>query len=478
MIGRRFGAAVAVLAAAALFACGAALRNGEAPPASAGSGSFAFVDVTVIPMDRTGVLEEQTVLVSDGVIHGIGPTSQFPAPTGYTVIDGRGKFLIPGLAEMHAHVPGSNAPEQLVRDIMLLYVANGVTTIRGMLGAPMQLELREQLARGEIVGPTLYVGAPSLNGQSAPTPEAATRLVREHKAAGYDFLKLHPGLLRPVYDALVSAAREIGITFAGHISAAVGLARTLEARQSTIDHLDGYLEASLAEPLRSRMMAGPVPFSEWVPAVDPARVRYWAGRTRDAGTWNVPTAFLWESFYSAESPEEAAQRPEMRYASPQQVNQWMQQKRNMTQSQRSQGVRTEDIDRFLELRRLALRALGDSGARLLMGTDSPQMFNVPGFALHREVVVMQEVGLTPFQILESGTRNVARYAERDLKLDGKFGSVVPGNRADLVLLDADPLANVRNLARRSGVMVRGRWFPAAELQQGLDEMARRYRPGQ
>jgi imidazolonepropionase-like amidohydrolase len=206
-------------------------------------------------------------------------------------------------------------------------------------------------------------------------------------------------------------------------------------------------------------------------------VRYWAGRTRDAGTWNVPTAFLWESFYSAESPEEAAQRPEMRYASPQMVSGWMRQKRNMTQSQQAQGVRTEDIDRYLELRRLALRALGDSGALLLMGTDSPQMFNVPGFALHREVVVMQEVGLTPFQILESGTRNVARYAERELKLDGKFGSVVPGNRADLVLLDADPLANVRNLARRSGVMVRGRWFPAADLQQGLEEMARRYRPG-
>lgn len=440
-------------------------------------GDFAFVNVTVIPMDRAGVLADQTVFVSDGRIQAIGATLRMGSRAGYTVIDGRGKFLIPGLAEMHAHIPGANAPEQLVRDIMFLYVANGVTTIRGMLGAPNQLALRDQVKRGGITGPTIFVGAPSLNGQSAPTAEAATRLVRVHKAAGYDFLKLHPGLTRPVYDAIGEAAREAGITFAGHVSAGVGLEHTLEAKQSTIDHLDGYLEASLPEPLRSRMMAGPVPFGEWVPAVDPARVRYWAGRTRDAGTWNVPTAFLWESFYSAESPEEAAQRREMRYASPRQVNQWMQQKRNMTQSQQAQGVRAEDIDRFLELRRLALRALGDSGALLLMGTDSPQMFNVPGFALHREVVVMQEVGLTPFQILASGTRNVALYAERDLKLDGRFGSIVPGNRADLVLLDADPLLNVRNLARRSGVMAGGRWFPAAELDRGLEEMARRYRPG-
>ncbi|CAN5642723.1 amidohydrolase family protein [soil metagenome] len=480
MMRKQVGAAVAMLAVAAQFACGVALRNGDVPPASAAAniGDFAFVNVTVISMDRTGVLEEQTVLVSDGVIKGIGPTSQFPARIGDTVIDGRGKFLIPGLAEMHAHVPGGNAPEQLLRDIMFLYVANGVTTIRGMLGAPNQLILREQLARGEIAGPTFFVGAPSLNGQSASTPEAGSRLVREHKTAGYDFLKLHPGLTRPVYDAIVATAGEVGITFAGHVSAGVGLERTLEARQSTIDHLDGYLEASVPDPLRARMLSGQVPFSEWVPAVDPARVRYWAGRTREAGTWNVPTAFLWESFYSAESPEEAAQRPEMRYASPQMVSGWMQQKRNMTESQQSQGVLSEDVDRFLELRRLALRALADSGAPLLMGTDSPQMFNVPGFALHREVVVMQEAALTPFQILESGTRNVARYVERDLGLDGNFGAIVPGNRADLVLLDANPLLNVRNLARRSGVMVRGRWFTAAELEQGLADMARRYRPGQ
>jgi imidazolonepropionase-like amidohydrolase len=470
-----------ILALAGLLLIGGAIAAAgpveRASAARTAPGDFAFVNVTVIPMDRAGALENQTVLVSGGVIRSVSSSERRAVPAGYTVIDGRGKYLIPGLAEMHAHVPGGNAPEQLVRDIMFLYVANGVTTIRGMLGAPMQLELRERLARGELVGPTLYVGAPSLNGQTAPSPEAAARLVREHKAAGYDFLKLHPGLLRPAYDALVSAAREVGITFAGHISAAVGLERTLEARQSTIDHLDGYLEASLPEPLRARMMAGPVPFGEWVPAVDPARVRYWAGRTRDAGTWNVPTAFLWESIYTAESPEEAAERPEMRYASPQMVDGWMRQKRNMTQQQQAQGVRSEDVERFLELRRLALRALGDSGALLLMGTDSPQMFNVPGFALHREVVVMQEVGLTPFQILESGTRNVARYAERELKLDGKFGSIVPGNRADLVLLDANPLINVRNLARRSGVMVRGRWFSVAELQHGLDEMAKRYRPG-
>ena len=122
---------------------------------------------------------------------------------------------------------------------------------------------------------------------------------------------------------------------------------------------------------------------------------------------------------------------------------------------------------YLALRRRVLKALSDSGARLLMGTDSPQMFNVPGFALHREVALMVDAGVPTYKVLESGTRNVAEYARRDLKLPGDFGTVAVGNRADLVLLDANPLASVSNLARRAGVMVRGRWVSAAEIERGL-----------
>ena len=469
------GVAGLLLIGGAISAAGPIKVDGAARTAP---GNVAFVNVTVVPMDREGTLANQTVLVSGGRIQSVASSEQRAVLAGYAVIDGRGKFLIPGLAEMHAHIPGANAPEQLVRDIMFLYVANGVTTIRGMLGAPNQLVLREQTARGEVLGPTIFVGAPSLNGTSAPTPEVGARLVREHKAAGYDFLKLHPGLTRPVYDAIAASAREAGITFAGHISAGVGLERTLEARQSTIDHLDGFLEASVPDAMRARLMNGAVSFTEWVPEIDPARVRFWAGRIRDAGTWSVPTAFLWESFYAGDSPEVAAQRPEMRYAPPQMVAGWIRQKENMTRQQQSDRVAAPDVRRFLEMRRLALKSLADSGALVLMGTDSPQMFNVPGFALHREVRVMQDAGMTPFQILESGTRNVALYAERDLKLDGRFGSVVPGNRADLVLLDANPLLDARNLARRAGVMVRGRWLSAAELDHGLEEIARRNRPAQ
>ena len=434
----------------------------------------AFVNVNVIPMDRERVLEGQTVIVRDGRIASIEPSARARIPAGALRVDGRGKYLMPGLAEMHAHIPGAQAPEQVIRDIFTLYVANGVTTIRGMLGAPNQLTLRAKTASGEMLGPTIFVGAPSLNGNSAADPATAARLVREHKAAGYDFLKLHPGIPRTSYDSIVAASRAIGITYAGHISAGVGLEHTLASRQSTIDHLDGYLEAALPEAVRMRLVADQANLGEMVNAVDASRFAALAADTRKAGTWNVPTAFLWESFFSPEAPEEMAKRAEMKYAQPQWITGWSNQKRNRIQQDQSNGVSPEVSARYLALRRTLLKTLVDSGAKLLMGTDSPQMFNVPGFALHHEIELMQEAGLTPYQVLESGTRNVAEYAANDLKLDGKFGTVAVGNRADLILLDANPLTDVRNVARRAGVMVRGRWLPSAELDRMLAEMAARH----
>ena len=199
----------------------------------------AFVDVTVVPMDRQRTLPAHTVIVRGDRIVAMGPSRSTPVPRGARRVTGAGRYLMPGLAEMHAHVPGGGTSPETIRDLMFLYVANGVTTIRGMLGAPTQLELRALLARGEVLGPTLYVGAPSLNGTSAPDAATAERLIRTHKAAGYDLLKLHPGLTVPAWDAIVRTGQEVGITYAGHVSAEVGLERALAGRQSTVDHLDG-----------------------------------------------------------------------------------------------------------------------------------------------------------------------------------------------------------------------------------------------
>jgi len=438
--------------------------------------TVAFTDVTVIPMDREGVLRNQTVVVRDGRIVSVGPAARVTVDKEALRIDGRGKFLMPGLAEMHAHVQGPQAPnsEEMNRDIMFLYVANGITTIRAMLGAPNQLVLRTDLRDGKVLGPTMYVAAPSLNGQSAPDAETAERLVRAHKASGYDLLKIHPGLMRPAYDAIVRTAREVGITWAGHVSIPIGVEYILETKQSTIDHLDGYIEAAASEEVRRAMSTGPVPPAQIWRSVSEPRFRELARKTKEAGTWNVPTMFLWESFFAPGSPEEWAKRDEMKYAPKQWVNNWINQKRQRIQQDTQNGVSPADAALHISLRRKMLKALVDEGAPLLMGTDSPQMFNVPGFALHRELQVAVDAGLTPYQVLQSGTRNVGRYVAQDLKQDGNFGTVTPGSRADLVLLNSNPLSSLRNLTDRAGVMVKGRWISRAEIDKGLADLAAKY----
>ena len=199
--------------------------------------------------------------------------------------------------------------------------------------------------------------------------------------------------------------------------------------------------------------------------------------SRTLNVWNVPTMYLWENFYNERTAEELGALPEMAYVSQQQVNAWMNQKRNRGQGDAAQQMTPERRARYLTLRRQMLKVLADEGAPLLMGTDSPQMFNVPGYALHRELAVARASGLTTFQILQSGTRNVGRYVRESLKEDGAFGTVTAGEWADLVLLDANPLENLDHLTRRSGVFVRGRWLPASELNAGLERIRARHAAG-
>lgn len=450
-----------------------ALQLGVLPAAALAQGPgaapapVAFTNVTVLTMDGDRRLADHTVIVRDGRIAALGPSASTPVPTGVTRVDGRGKFLMPGLAEMHAHVPPGNPTREQLEDIMFLYVANGITTIRGMLGAPYQIQLKEQLERGAMLGPQFFPAAPSLNGNSAPTPEAAVALVRQAKATGYDLVKIHPGVSRATWDAAVAEMRAQGLTFGGHIPFDVGIVHAMRTGIATIDHVDGYLEAAVRD---SAVYAPGSQLGDIIDAVDPAKFPALARMARELQVWNVPTMYLWENFYNDRTPEELGALPEMQYVSPQQVTAWMNQKRGRALADENQRMTPERRARYLALRRQMLKALADAGAPLLMGTDSPQMFNVPGYALHRELQVARAAGLTPQQVLESGTRNVGRYARESLRQDGRFGTVAAGQWADLVLLDADPTVDLEHLTRRSGVMLRGRWVSAAEIAAGLERI--------
>jgi hypothetical protein len=223
--------AAAVLAGATC--AGFVLNTGAQAPATA------FVGVSVIPMDKETVLASYTVVVRDGRIAAFGPDGMTTIPEGAVRVDGKGKFLMPALAEMHAHIPGGQAPDAAVERTLFLYAANGIGTIRGMLGDPRHLVYRERAAKGEILSPRIYTAGPSFNGKTAATKEMAVEAVIAQKKAGYDLLKIHPGVPRDAFDALAARADELKIPFAGHVPADVGLQRALDAKYRSIDHLDG-----------------------------------------------------------------------------------------------------------------------------------------------------------------------------------------------------------------------------------------------
>jgi imidazolonepropionase-like amidohydrolase len=435
-----------------------------AAPAKADS-VVAFVDVTVIPMDRERSVPHNTVLIQGGRILKVGPVQKVAVPAGALQVNGQGKFLIPGLAEMHAHIPGGQAPDSVVERTLFLYVAGGITTIRGMLGHPRHLELRARAGRPDVISPWIYTSGPSFNGNSVPTVQAAVGRVAEQKAAGYDFLKIHPGIKREVFESLSAAAQRAGLRLAGHVPLEVGLDRALEARYASIDHLDGYVEAMVREnspisPAESQLFG-----LNLGQHLDESRIPALVRATKDAGVWNVPTQTLMENLAPDVSVEALRRLPEMRFVPAATLAEWSQEKSSILSET---GSTAESARRTLAVRRKLIRALHAGGAGLLLGSDAPQIYNVPGFSIHRELEVMVAAGLSPYAALETGTRNVAVF----LGTLDEAGTIEAGKRADLVLLEGNPLTDIRNTTRRAGVMLHGRWLPQKDIEARLGAIAR------
>ena len=443
--------------------CGGAPDSGA--PALEGEVT-AFIGVTVVPMDRERVIADQTVVVHDGRIVARGASADTPVPENAQRIDGVGKYLMPGLAEMHGHLPSPSMPEQVTENVLFLYVANGLTTVRGMQGNPSQIELRDRIRQGELVGPQLFLGSPSMNGNSVTTVEDADRLVREYHAAGFDLLKVHEGLSADVYDAIAATANEVGIPFAGHVTDNVGLFHALESGQATIDHLDNYIESLVPED-RMREVPALRGVDQLLDLVDENRLSTVIEATLAADAGVIPTMVLWENGIFATRPSEELleEWAEVRYMPPDTVQCWIQ-----AVDQRVESSNLDAGRAVATLRRRLLKALHDGGVKVYLGTDSPQIFSVPGFSIHREMQLYVDVGLTPYDVLESGTRMVAEYFDAA----DDFGTVAVGRRADLLLLDGNPLDDVGNVARRAGVMVSGHWIAEEEIQRRLTEIADYY----
>lgn len=421
-----------------------------------GADTTVFVNVNIVPMTTEVVLSGQTVIVERGKIANIGPVESVPIPEDAQIVDGTDRFLMPGLAEMHAHVTGTRPGE--IDRLFTLFVANGITTIRGMLGQYSHLDLRARLETGEVFGPRFVTSGPSLNGRSVSSAADAARQVREQHAAGYDFIKVHPGLTAEEFAALAATANELGMPYAGHVPVAAGVREALRSHMATIDHLDGYFVALL--PPDSHGSGGFGGFFDVMLAreLDSEKIAALAAATAMAGTWNVPTQVLVEQMVDGTSVTDLRNRSEMRYVPESTVNDWVIAKERQLAER---GFDPETAALAIDLRRRLILALHDSGAGLLLGSDAPQIFNVPGFSAHRELDVLVAAGLTPYEALQTGTSAVAKF------LGSNTGVVAVGKEADLILLDANPLEDIRNSRRIHGVMLRGQWLPASELEQRL-----------
>lgn len=458
-----------------------ALLTLSTAPAAA-QAAVAFTHVSVIPMDRERVLPDQTVLVRDGRIVAMGPSADVRVPANARRVDGTGKFLIPGLHDMHAHLFSDAAvPDSVAPDELRIMLANGVTTARLMMGTPEQLQLRERVRRGQIVGPTLFLASPQFagrvygdtahfNGRVAATPEQARAAVREVKAAGYDYVKLTLFISVPVYEAIVDEARKVGIRVIGHVDPQVGLARALAAGQQ-IEHLAMYFEAALRD---GAPMTGSVSdYFVYRPAnwesvdwLDDAKLDSLGRATAAAGVWSGPTLTFFKLAFGIGQPDAEVQARPDYAAIPESLRGPMYEGRDYYWRNPPSAERRA---RYVEARNRIVRAIHQAGGRILAGSDTPEFFLVYGWTLHRELQSLVEAGLPPWAALEAATRNPAEW----LGTLRESGTIEPGKRADLVLLDADPLADIRNTTRISGVMRAGRWYPAAQLARMIDESATR-----
>jgi imidazolonepropionase-like amidohydrolase len=430
-------------------------------------GTFAVTDVSVVPMTRDTVLPGFTVLVRDGRIATLGPSRSLKLPARTRRVNGQGKFLIPGLADMHTHLFSDDAvPDSVAPDELGVMLANGVTAIRLMIGTPEHLRLRQEITAGRTLGPQLWVASPQFagkqfdNGIAITTPEQARAAVRQVKADGYDFVKLTLFISRPVYDAVVDEARQAGIRVIGHVEQDVGVARAIEAGQQ-IEHLDNYFESALADtaPMRESVTQyGVFKPENWLSLdyIDDRKVGALAGLTARNRIWSSPTLNVFnQAFAIGMTDAEIRGRPDWNMM----PAEWREPYLKARTKYWANAADERRRRRYVEVRNRLVKAIADSGGKILAGSDSPEWFHVYGWALHRELASYVGAGLTPYQALETATRNPAEF----LGALDEWGTIEPGKRADLVLLNGNPLDDITATQRIEGVMLGGRWLPKAEL---------------
>ena len=443
---------IVILATLVIAIVTAAISLAERAP-----GVVAFEHVTVIPMDSERLLTDHTVLVGDGRISAVGPARTTSIPTGAERVDGTGKYLMPGLSDMHVHLYDS--------DQFIDYIAHGVTTIAVLNGSPPVLRWRNAVVAGALLGPTIYTAGPSIDGVpagnptflSVGTPDEGRRALQQIKRDGYDFVKSYMTLTPATYTAITDEARRQRMAVVGHIPPAVGVDSVLNGRgQSIVAHAEEFFRERVDDAHREERMR------EIVKGVKAADI-----------TMILTLSAYADYLRAMRDLRGVTTDPEMRFGSPAAYSE------KIPNHHRSVRPNQEQfrlgVERGLAQFRIFTKMLSDAGVPLLSGTDT-EGFGYAGQSLHEELREMVGVGLTPYQALVAGTREPGAWVANHVARAERFGTVARGQRADLILLSANPLQDVANTSRIAGVMTRGRWIPANRLQAMRDSLASLYTP--
>jgi len=424
-----------------------------------------ITNVNIVDVSTGNILENHQVIIDSGKIKKI--VDSVENVDGYlTIIQGKGKYLIPGLAEMHAHIPEPPTSDLRIKETLFLYLSNGITTIRGMLGHPTHLELREQANNGDILSPRIFTSSPSFNGNTVTTKEEAIQKVTAYKNEGYDFLKIHPGMTLEVFDQMAETANKLNIPFAGHVPVKVGIRHALNSKYASIDHVDGYLEGLVPESQGVDPSTNGFFGYAFTPIADTSKIDELVALTKEKKVWVVPTQSLFERWFAPISSDDLLDQAEMKYMPVSTLADWKRRKDESTSP--DTGFNEEQWNKFTAIRRELIYKLQHHGHGLLLGSDAPQLFNVPGFSIHRETEGMVMAGLTPLEILQSGTQNPALF----FGMEDIFGAIKEGLDADLVLLNSNPLLDISALKDISGVMVRGKWLSKEFIDEKLKDIAK------
>jgi len=470
-------------------AAGAAIALGAGTAAAQGSGRPVAIErVTVIAMTGQPPRAGQTVLIRAGRIEAVGPADSVRVPAGAVRVDGRGKYVIPGLWDMHVHT----SREGRAAYFWPLFLAHGVTGVREMGSYLDTLRYwREELRRRPEAGPRIIWSSPMLDGSPAAwrhgialtTPDAARAMVDSMHALGFDFLKVYVRLPRDVYRAIADRATQIGMPFAGHVPASMTPAEAAEAGQRSIEHQTGIYTSCVPgareerEAIRAARRAGAPDDSiaarqarfaaRYLREYDSAACGRLFETFRARGTWQTPTLVVQRGGTFA-GDSAMARDPRRAFMPPALTARW-----DRDGAERDAEDGPEAVAFFRELFRRELQLTGAmhrAGVRILVGTDASDEPNVyPGSGVHDELELLVEAGLSPVAALAAATTGPAEY----LGLLDSLGTVEAGRAADLVILDADPLADIRNIRKVRAVVSRGLLIDGAARAALLDSAGAR-----